>query len=220
MNPYDHARSSAHIHGGCWADYHAIHAWFDLAKAAHCHFTHRALRHHDRGVVEAITVFGPAIRNADGAEVPVEAIARQHIEEDCQGEVPAASDWLLDFDMPDWFLRELPMAEDLADISARRFGGEAAAYLPLHRWYLETREWAGSLAHLLFRHQSFGTYEAETRFGPALDNGGAGVPTRVVSERHVRSVLGRIPAACDLLRRIKGQRWMLQATSPARLGLT
>jgi hypothetical protein len=72
----------------------------------------------------------------------------------------------------------------------------------------------------LFRHHSFGVFEAESRFGPALDIGGdRRVPTRVVAERHVQTVLGRVPAAVDVLRRIRGARWMLQAASPRKLGL-
>lgn len=43
--------------------------------------------------------------------------------------------------------------------------------------------------------------------------------TRVVAERHVQEVLGRVPPATEFLRRIRGERWMLQATSPRRLGL-
>lgn len=218
MNPYDHARSSARIHGGCWSDYHPVHAWFDLSKSAHCHYSHRALRHHHEGAADAVTIFGETLRNSDGVEVPVPALARQHIEEDCRY-MPTAADWLVDFDIPDWFRTPLPPAIDLARVSARRFGGETAHYLPLHSWFLATSAWADSPAHLLFRHQAFGIYEAEHRFGPALANGGAGVPTRVIAEQHVRTLLGRLPAAADLLRRIKGERWMLQATSPTKLGL-
>lgn len=219
MNPYDHARLSARIHGGSWADYHALHAWFDASKAAHCHFTHRSLRHHEEGIAEAIAVFGATVTNADGVAVAVDTLARQHIGEDCRY-LPSAADWLVDFDLPAWFPAVPPDAGDLAAISARRFGGEARHYLPLHRWFLATRAWTDGPAHLFFRHQAFGIHETEHRFGPALANGDGAVPTRVVAEHHVRAVLGRLPAAPDLFRRMKGQRWMLQATSPDRIGLT
>jgi hypothetical protein len=42
------------------------------------------------------------------------------------------------------------------------------------------------------------------------------VPTRVAAEWHVRAVLGRIPAATDFLRRIKGQAWMAAARKTRR----
>ncbi|QDK35624.1 DUF6915 family protein [Sphingomonas sp. IC081] len=219
MNPFDHARSSARIHGGRWQDYHQIHAWFDATKAAHCHFTHRALRHHHEGIAEALAVFGDTITNVDGAAVSVHAVGVQHIEEDCRY-LPAAVDWLKDFDTPDWLHAPMPGAEHMACTSARRFGGSHADYLPLHRWFLATASWANSAAHLIFRHHAFGIYEAEHRFGPAIDNGASAIPTRVVAEQHVRTMLGRLPAAPDFLRRLKGQRWMLQATSPALVGLT
>lgn len=217
MNPFDHARSSAQIHGGCWSDYHPLHAWFDLTKSAHCHFTHRALRHHEEGIAEAVAVFGTSIHNSDDVQVAVDVLARQHIEEDCRG-MPCAADWLDGFDVPDWFRVLAAEPEDLARTSALRFGGEADTYLPLHRWFLATRDWTEGPAHLFFRHHAFGIYETETRFGPALSNGKHAVPTRVVSEHHVRTILGRLPAAPDVLRRIKAQRWMLQATSPATIG--
>lgn len=218
MNPFDHARSSARIHGGTWQDYHPLHAWFDSTKAAHCHFSHRALRHHHEGIAEAELLFGHPIRNADGVLVSVQTLGQQHIEEDCRY-LPAAADWLVDFDMPDWFMVPLPDPTDLARISALRFGGEMHHYLPLHQWFLAPRQWTAGPAHLFFRHHAFGIYEAEHRFGPAIDNGGEGMPTRVVAEHHVRSILGRLPAASDLLRRLKGQRWMLQAVSAEKIGL-
>ncbi|MFZ3482129.1 DUF6915 family protein [Sphingomonas sp. 3-13AW] len=219
MNPYDHARSSAALHGGSWQDYHRLHSWFDETKAALCHFTHRALRHHTQGIEEAVRVFGATITNGDGACIPVSGLGRQHMDEDCQ-HVPDATEWLIDFRPPDWMpARDDSNVHDLADLSARRFGGAAETYLPLHRWFLETRTWAGGLEHLLFRHHSFGIFEAEARFGPILTDGANTVPTRVVAERHVQTVLGRVPAAADWLRRIKGSRWMLQATNARKLGL-
>ncbi|MBN9245835.1 MAG: hypothetical protein J0I98_23980 [Mesorhizobium sp.] len=219
MHPYDHARSSAKIHGGCWHDYFPIHAWFDATKVIQCRFTHRALRHHIEGVAEAVSIFGPSIVNRDGVTVATERLGMQHLEEDCM-HPPEATVWLIDFDAPDW----LPISEqdsgELANASATRFGGEPSAYLALHAWFLETRNWSDGPEHLLFRHHAFGVFEAEARFGPVivLDDDKA-VPTRVVAERHVQTVLGRVPSATDFLRRIKGERWMLQATSPRKLGL-
>jgi hypothetical protein len=219
MHPYDHARSSAKIHGGCWNDYFAVHAWFDATKAAQCRFTHRALRHHVEGVAEAVSIFGPSIVNRDGAIVATEQIGMQHLEEDCTYP-PEATVWLIDFDAPVWLPISEPNSTELASASAARFGGDASAYLALHAWFLETRNWSDGPEHLVFRHHAFGIFEAETRFGPVIILGdGRAVPTRVVGERHVQQVLGRVPSATDFLRRIKGERWMLQATSPRKLGL-
>ncbi len=219
MNPLDHARSSARRFGGCWQDYHPVHDWLDGSKAAFCHFLHRALRHHREGVAEAVAVFGPVIRNADGTMVSTEAVGFQHLEEDCR-RVPVAADWTAGFTTPNWWPVTVPEAEDLADLSARRFGGPAELYLSLHQWLLAPCSWVPTSAHLVFRHNAFALFEAERRFGPALGEQGRAVPTRVVAERHVRMVLGRIPAASDLLRRFRGERWMVRAVTPDELGLT
>ncbi|GAA4134629.1 DUF6915 family protein [Aminobacter aganoensis] len=134
--------------------------------------------------------------------------------------IPSASDWLLGFQRPDWLRSVNIDAEELAQDSARRFGGDASLYLPLHGWFLATSSWCDGIEHLLFRHHSFGVFEAETRFGPVLQSdSGTTVPTRIVAERHVQTVVGSIPPAIDVLRRIKAERWMLQATSPRKLGL-
>ncbi len=219
MHPYDHARSSTRLHGGAWTDYHSYHSWFDATKVLQCRFTHRALRHHVEGVAEAIAIFGPVIRNSDGVDVGTECLGIQHLEEDCRI-LPRAADWLIGFERPDWLPASAPPIADLALDSARRFGGAAENYRPLHDWFLATRDWTPGTDHFVFRHQAFGLFEAEARFGPVISTADkSSAPTRVVAEHHVNSVLGRVPSAIDFLRRIKGERWMLQATSPRKLGL-
>lgn len=219
MHPYDHARSSARIHGGVWQDYFALHAWFDASKSVLCRFTHRALRHHLEGAAEAMAHFGTDIRNADHVDVDTMTLGVQHLEEDCP-HIVHARDWLVGFDTPDWLPSELPDARDLARASVMRFGGEPSDFLPLHLWFLATADWTDGKDHLAFRHHAFGIFEAEARFGPVVGIGsGRAIPTRVVAERHVQEILGRVPPATEFLRRIKGERWMLQASSPRKLGL-
>lgn len=219
MNPYDHARSSASIHGGSWEDYHRLHSWFDETKATVCHFTHRALRHHAEGIDEAVRIFGHTILNRNGVEVSVLDLGRQHMDEDCR-HLPSAAEWLVDFRPPEWMPdSDEADAGEMAILSARRYGGRPETYLPLHAWFLATRTWTDGAEHMLFRHHAFGIFEAEALFGPVLTDGTNTVPTRVVAERHVQSVVGRMPSASDWLRRIKGSRWMLQATNARRLGL-
>ncbi len=180
MNPYDHARSSARIHGGRGTDYQPLHDWFDASKSTQCHFTHRALRHHREGIAVAVQVFGPVIRNADGVDVATEILGRQHVEEDCPSLIHAI-DWLADYDVPDWLPHSVPAIEELAERSARRFGSDAATWRPLHAWFLETSNWTGDNRHLIFRHQSFGIFEAEARFGHAIAFSTGAVPTRVIA---------------------------------------
>lgn len=219
MHPYDHARSSAKLHGGHWQDYFAFHHHFDSSKSVFCHFTHRALMHHLEGVAAAQELFGEQITNSDGAQISTEALGHQHLTEDCRI-LPRAANWVTDFDPPAWLPNMVPAMEELLEDDLFHFGGDAEIYRDLHDWFYETKLWVNGPAWFLFRHHAFGVFAAEERFGPVLGRGaGPFIPTRVVAERHVQRVLGRIPPATDFLRRIRGERWMLQATSPRKLGL-
>jgi hypothetical protein len=220
MHPYHHAVSSQRRHGGAVGDYLALHSWFDATKTVLGHFTHRALRHHREGVAESARIFGETIAIAGGADIPVEALGLQHLAEDL-GILPAAADWLSHMDLPAALTpAALPTLEELAAASAQRFGATPEQLLPLHRWFLETAAWFPDARHLAMRHHSFGTFEAEARFGVLLAGGDErALPTRIVGEWHVRAVLGRVPAATDFLRHLKGQRWMAAAQSSRRLGL-
>jgi hypothetical protein len=91
--------------------------------------------------------------------------------------------------------------------------------LPLHSWFLETATWFDDARHFAMRHHSFGIFQAEQRFGVVLGQNPRPIPTRIAAEWHVRTVLGRIPAAADFLRRIKGQPWMAAAHNARRRGL-
>ena len=49
-------------------------------------------------------------------------------------------------------------------------------------------------------------------FGTTVTNSdGREVPVRWVGEQHVKEDLGRIPTACDWLRAIKPEAWMMRA---------
>jgi hypothetical protein len=56
-------------------------------------------------VFEAERVFGVAIRNSDGRDVPVRYVVEQHIKEDCGGIVPSVSDWLSRIRPETWMSR-------------------------------------------------------------------------------------------------------------------
>ena len=62
-HPYHHALSCVKKWGGEPEDYLPIHNWFDASKESHCHFTHRALRHHAEGIFpeqSTLRLRGPA----------------------------------------------------------------------------------------------------------------------------------------------------------------
>lgn len=92
-HPLHHAQSSARKFGGVPEDYLAIHQWFDESKAFHADFRHRMLRHHAEGVFMAERIFGVALTNSAGKQVPVRFVGEQHLLEDL-GFIPSVSDWL------------------------------------------------------------------------------------------------------------------------------
>jgi hypothetical protein len=92
-HPFKHAESSARRFGGKADDYLAIHNWFDESKSFFADFRHRALRHHAEGIFLCERIFGVAITNSEGRQVPVRYIGEQHVKEDL-GRLPTAQDWL------------------------------------------------------------------------------------------------------------------------------
>jgi hypothetical protein len=92
-HPLKHAESSVKKFGGKLEDYLPIHNWFDESKAILPDFRHRALRHHAEGIFLCERIFGIAIVNSEGKQVPVRYIGEQHVREDL-GRIPTAQDWL------------------------------------------------------------------------------------------------------------------------------
>jgi hypothetical protein len=214
MHPWHHALSSQALHGGQAADYQAVHDWFDHSKSALAFYTHRALRHHAEGISCAVRTFGEHVVNADGVKVPVQVLGAQHLEEDCR-RVPSAADWLACLKAPEWLPQTVMGAEETAAALAKGMGVQASDIVAICAWMLEPSSWFADARHLAMRHHAFGIFEAESVFGITLPtSSGDRLPVRYVAERHVRRVLGRIPTAADWLRRIDGQKWMVQARHP------
>ena len=176
-----------------------------------------------QGIQEAIHHFGPTIVNADNVAVSVETLALQHLAED-MSIIPTAADWLQHM--------EWPLLADQSDCRSPRhpppncrgqrqaFQHQSGGHVSPTRLVPQTATWFHDARHFAIRHSAFGIFEAERRFGIVLAQDGAcPVPTRVAGEWHVRTVLGRIPAAADFLRRIKGQPWMAAAHKAHRRDL-
>lgn len=100
-HPLEHAKSSARKFGGFPDDYLLIHNWFDESKAIMADVRHRALRHHAEGIFLAERIFGAALRNSEGKEVPVRYIGEQHVREDL-GRIPSFQDWVMAIRMQPW----------------------------------------------------------------------------------------------------------------------
>ena len=111
-HPLKHAENSCKRFGGKPVDYLPIHNWFDESKAYLPDFRHRALRHHAEGIFLAERVFGVAVENSDGKQVPVRYLGEQHVKEDL-GRIPTAADWLSQIQPQRWMYgQRLAKAEE------------------------------------------------------------------------------------------------------------
>jgi hypothetical protein len=96
--------------------------------------------------------------------------------------------------------------------SVRRWGGKAEDYQPIHDWFDESKAYLPDFRHRALRHHAEGIFLSERVFGTTITNSdGRVVPVRWVGEQHVKEDLGRIPTACDWLRAIKPEPWMMRA---------
>lgn len=93
--------------------------------------------------------------------------------------------------------------------SVRKFGGTPADYLPIHRWFDESKALMPDFRHRSLRHHAEGIFLAESIFGVTLRNSdGRDVPVRYIGEQHVREDLGRIPSFQDWAENLRLQPWM------------
>jgi hypothetical protein len=112
-NSFIHAKSSVRRFGGKTEDYQAIHDFFDQTKAAYADTRHRAILHNTLGCFLAEQVFGHAITNSDGREVPVRLVAEQHIIEDL-GFIPTLENWLEELPLKTWMaVNAKPLSREL-----------------------------------------------------------------------------------------------------------
>ena len=70
--------------------------------------------------------------------------------------------------------------------SARRFGGVAEDYLPLHGWFDEVEGDHADFRHRALRHHAEGIFTLERIFGTTITaSTGREVPVRLIGEQHV-----------------------------------
>jgi len=96
-----------------------------------------------------------------------------------------------------------------AQSSAKKFGGIAEDYLPIHNWFDESKAFLTDFRHRALRHHAEGIFLCERIFGVSITNSeGKEVPVRYIGEQHVKEDLGRIPTVQDWLTCIRPERWM------------
>lgn len=214
MKPVQHARISAHRFGGRWQDYLALHDLIDSSKAAFPSLQHRALLHSaDLGAALARSIFGPTVRNSDGAAIPVEAVIAQHVSDDLGWPCPAAT-WIERLPAPPRRLRPLPralarIAEDPAAGLAQRWLSPPGTFSALVAWFDQTERYSEDPRHRLLLHNSLGIFLAERALGPVLDPDGRRlIPTREAAELLVLARIGCIPSVHDVAARVRLEPWM------------
>ena len=96
--------------------------------------------------------------------------------------------------------------------SARKWGGTADCYLPLHQWLDGSKELIADFRHRALRHHAEGLFALERVFGPVVTvSTGRVVPVRLIGERHVVEDLGFVPSFADWARAIRPEPWMGRA---------
>jgi hypothetical protein len=115
-----------------------IHNWFDESKSFFTDFRHRALRHHAEGIFLCERIFGVAIVNNEGNQVPVRYVGEQHVREDL-GRIPTAQDWLSQIKPARWMYGQRFRAGRFRTSSLTEFNSQttnpqhAAEYVPVRR---------------------------------------------------------------------------------------
>jgi hypothetical protein len=93
--------------------------------------------------------------------------------------------------------------------SAKRFGGRAEDYQPIHDWFDATKATLGDFRHRALRHHTLGVFDAERIFGTTMRNSdGETVPVRLIGEHHVIEDCGYLPTPQDWLIHLAPQPWM------------
>ena len=97
--------------------------------------------------------------------------------------------------------------------SARKWGGLADDYLPLHAWFDEPSKLiTADFRHRALRHHAEGIFGLERAFGTIITiSTGRVVPIRLIGEQHCIEDLGFIPSFADWVRCIRPEPWMGRA---------
>ena len=97
-----------------------------------------------------------------------------------------------------------------AESSARKYGGVADDYQPIHDWFDCSKAHLALPSHRVIRHHTQGIFEAEYEFGLTIQNSaGRDVPVRWIGEQHVREDCRRFPTVADWLKHLPIETWMV-----------
>ncbi len=112
MSPIHHAIVHARKWGGEPEDYLMVDRFLDSTKLHFGDIRHRAILHNSFGVGLCESIFGEAIRNSNGRDIPVRWIAEAHILQDC-GFIPSIKDWLNNIQTQPWMRKVAVKSEEI-----------------------------------------------------------------------------------------------------------
>lgn len=95
-----------------------------------------------------------------------------------------------------------------AKSSARKWGGRAEDYLPIHDFIDSSKKIIGDVRHRSIYHHTEGTFLCERIFGTTITVGRKQIPVREIAERHIIEDLGWLPTPADYIRGMPVEKWM------------
>lgn len=95
-----------------------------------------------------------------------------------------------------------------AQSCARKWGGTAEDYLPIHEFIDSSKQIIGDVRHRSLYHHTAGVFLAERIFGKTITVGRKKIPVRLIAERHVIEDLGWLPSPADYLDGMPIKTWM------------
>lgn len=102
--------------------------------------------------------------------------------------------------------------------SVRKYGGEVKDYLPIHRWFDQTKAHLPNFKHRCILHNSFGMLLAEQVFGDYITNSdGKQVEVRQIAYDHIYEDCGKVPTIEEWLQHLKPQTWMMKADETRKI---
>lgn len=97
-----------------------------------------------------------------------------------------------------------------SESSARKFGGVADDYLPIHKFLDQSKLYIGDWRHRALLHTTLGVSLCEQMFGDfyTRPSDGVRVCTRTVATEHIHEDLGALPTPETFLREMPIRKWM------------
>lgn len=99
-----------------------------------------------------------------------------------------------------------------AVISAKKYGGKAEDYLPIHEYMDHSKSALADVRHRAMFHSAFGVFIVKEVFGETMTNSDGKVfSVRDIAEDHIMDDLGFIPTLEHWFKNMRTEPWMTGA---------